>query len=286
MQLINSKKATGKVPPAFYLYPVSVVAVLFLLWGIYSTYDLSGTYKILIALSSFVLLISIIVLFISYKNNSEKERRLFMLENQISKAENDKVYYDILEQQNEKLSIYAHDAKKHLAAIAGLTDNEEINNYISAMKTDLTAYSECSHSGNHALDIILNKYSAESKIKNIAFSYDARLSNLSAVEDYDLVTIVSNVLDNAFEAAMKSEEKKVEFSTDYRNTYNVIVVKNSCGEKPESRGGVLKTTKANKDLHGLGMKSVKNTLEKYKGDYQWSYDEKKKEFVTTIMILR
>ena len=88
------------------------------------------------------------------------------------------------------------------------------------------------------------------------------------------------------EASEKSQLKKIEFTTDYRNTYDVIVIKNSCDAKPVSKGEVLKTTKDDKRFHGLGIKSVKNVLKKYEGDYSWEYDEENKTFITTIMILR
>lgn len=44
------------------------------------------------------------------------------------------------------------------------------------------------------------------------------------------------------------------------------------------------TTKEDKRLHGFGLKSVKNTLKKYGGDYSWDYYEDRQLFVVTVMI--
>lgn len=39
---------------------------------------------------------------------------------ELSRIQSEKNYYQILEQQNQQLMIYAHDAKNHLAAIRSL----------------------------------------------------------------------------------------------------------------------------------------------------------------------
>ncbi|MBR0413952.1 MAG: GHKL domain-containing protein [Clostridia bacterium] len=35
-------------------------------------------------------------------------------------------------------------------------------------------------------------------------------------------------------------------------------------------------------MHGVGLKSVKKTVAKYNGFYEWKYDEEKKEFITIV----
>ena len=39
-------------------------------------------------------------------------------------------------------------------------------------------------------------------------------------------------------------------------------------------------------MHGLGLKSMKNALKKYNGDFSWEYNEETKMFVLTVMIMR
>lgn len=286
-RLIKNNDKTAKVPVTFYLYPLAVVAVLLFLWNIYITYDLTDILKLSISFISAMLLLSTIILFISYRNNMERENKLFLLEQEVTKADTDRLYYQILEKQNENLMIYAHDTKKHLSAIRNLNDNTQINQYLTQMADDLEEYSRVNSSGNHSLDIIVSKYVTESEIKKVQFTYDTRLANLSEVYIFDLVSILGNVLDNALEAAEKSKAKYIQLYTDYRNNFDIIVVKNSCDSEPVSSNNVLKTTKTNNTaFHGLGLKSLKKTLKKYKGDYSWEYDKSNKEFTTTIMIQR
>ena len=100
------------------------------------------------------------------------------------------------------------------------------------------------------------------------------------------MTILGNALDNALESAINTTEKKMELLTDYKNNFDVIVIKNSCDKKPFEEENMLKTTKQNKSFHGLGMKSMKNALRKYNGDFSWEYNEESKMFVLTVMIMR
>ena len=279
-RLLN-KENHSKVPASFYLYPISAILVITTFW--YITND-NKTYQILMLAVGALLLLSSIVLFITYQRNSEKENELFELKNEINRIETETTYYDILEKQNQDLMIFAHDAKNHLSAIKSLNDNPQIDEYINKMYESLTTYSKVSHSGNHTLDVIINKYVTECEIKDVKFTFDIRLKNLEYVEDYDLVTILGNLLDNALESAEMSEKRQVSLSTDYRNTYDILIITNSCDVAPKLVNEKLFTTKRDKTFHGVGLKSVTKTLKKYKGDYDWEYDPENKVFTSTIMI--
>ena len=78
------------------------------------------------------------------------------------------------------------------------------------------------------LDVIISKYATECEIKNISFSFDVCVTNLKYVKSNDLVTILSNALDNAIEAAEKSSSKTINIATDHINTYDVVTITNSC----------------------------------------------------------
>lgn len=285
VRFIKKEKADIKFPIVLYLYPMVIVGTLLVFWSICANSDISGSQQIALALVSAALFISIVILFISYQHSIEKDNELFQLQNEFDMLEADKTYYEILEKQNQELMIYAHDTKKHLTAIRELNENPIIDEYVSIMTDDLKAHTSSCHSGNHLLDVIINKYDTECKIKSIDFSFDVTLCSLSIVSSYDLVTILNNLLDNAIEAAVNSESKFVSLFTNHINTFDVIVVSNSCDKSPLSANGELKTTKRNKNYHGFGMKSIKKALKKYDGDLDWEYDRNSKIFTITVMIL-
>lgn len=282
--LVKKDKSSVKIPVALYFYPIVITFALILFWSICADYELCNAHQILLSVISALMFLSTVILFIVYQNSVAKENQYLIIEQEIEKINIDKKFYDILEQQNNELMIYAHDTKNHLNAIKALNDNEQIDEYLTKMTNELKAHSSTCHSGNHTLDVIINKYVTECEIKNISFDFDLRLSNLKIADDYDLVTILGNVLDNAVEAAYSSESKKISLRTNKVNTYDSIIITNSCDTPPQSVNRELKTTKKDKKSHGLGLKSVMKVLKKYKGDLEWEYNSEDKQFTTTIIL--
>lgn len=171
-----------------------------------------------------------------------------------------------------------------MAMIKSLNDNPIIDEYIDKMASNLKKYAQTSESKNMTLNVILNRYKTECEIKGIDFTFDVRLCDLSFMDDFDLVAILGNLLDNAMEAAEKSTEKMISLETDYRNSYKIIIISNSCDIAPTTVNNQLVTTKKDKEIHGLGLKSVLSKIHKYEGDIYWEYIDDKKTFTTTAIV--
>ncbi len=278
------KDGSFKAPISFFIYPLALMITLCAFFYVCAYCGVNKAGQMALAIISLILIVPTTLLFLIYQRNIEKENELFRLKNEMDKAETEKTYYDILDKQNQDLRIYAHDAKNHLAAIRSLNNNPEIDEYLNKITESLATYSKVSRSGNHSLDVIINRYVTECSIKNVKFTFDTRLKNLEYVEGYDLVTILGNLLDNALESAEKSEKREITLSTDHRNTYDVLIVTNSCDTAPKTSNNKLITTKNDKKLHGIGLKSVAKTLSKYNGDYDWEYDNQNKVFTATVML--
>ncbi len=285
VRFVKTEKANFKFPIGLYFYPLAVISGLIIFWDICTKSNISNEHQIALSILSAVLFFSIIILFITYQRSIEEENNLFILQKEIDKIKTERTYYDILEKQNQDLMIYAHDAKKHLATIQELNNNPQIDKYIVEMTNRLKVHSNTCHSGNHTLDVIINKYDTECRIKNIDFSFDFKLANLKMVDDYDLVTVISNLLDNALEASVKSDKRYIKVKTNKVNTYDSLIITNSCDIPPDADNNELRTTKKDKKVHGLGIKSVLKTLKKYDGDLEWEYNDKSKEFITTVIFL-
>ena len=284
--IINKFRSNEKTYITSLIYPFSLLIVVSV-FGLVSYYgNPSGKLRLLVAISAMLLTTFVIGTCILQQKQSQNETELVELRAIKQAQETDNKYFEILERQNNNLMVYAHDTKNHLQAIRNMTYDENIIEYLERLTADLKKYSRHASSGNHNLDVIINKYITECEIKGVSFDYDVRLSNLSGVQMFDLVSILGNLLDNALESAEKSEEKSIHLQTDHRNTYDVIVVTNSCDTKPVTQGNSLKSSKANKKQHGLGIKSIKSALKNYDGDYNWEYNEQNKEFISTVMILR
>lgn len=274
-----------KVPTAFYIFPLITLISVICFWYVSLNQHLEFKNQIILGIVSVLLLFATLFVFFSFQANAQRESKLLLLQQEQDKIKTDITYYDILEKQNNNLRTYAHDAKNHLSAIKNLNTNPEIDIYISKMTERLAEYGKVCHSGNHTLDVVIDKYVTECDLNNIAFEFDIKNNNLSQVEPHDLVAILGNLLDNALEAAEQSQDKMVSIETDFRNNFSVIIVSNSCDKNPQLSNSELPvTTKSNKRLHGFGLKSVRKTIKKYNGDIAFDYISKEKVFIVTIML--
>ena len=270
-----------KIPTSMLIYPLCFAICLEVFWKICLTDGITEEIQHCVAFMCLIFFVATVILFIIYQRQIEENTQHMELENELRKLQQERSYYQILEQQNENLMIYAHDTKKHLAAIASLNNDPTISEYVGKLSDQLKEYSKNCHSGNRLLDVIIHKYSLNCEAKGITFCYEVRQCNLNKIEDMDLVAIIGNLMDNAVNAAIESVDKQILLDTTYRNGYSVLIVSNSCDNAPPTRRKYLVSDK--EGFHGFGLKSVAKTIKKYQGDLNWEYDEQARIFTITVM---
>lgn len=283
-KIANPDSGRRKLPLNMFLYPAACSVCQILFWNINTQPGLPLEVQLRLSMASVLNMVTTILLFITYQHQLEKESKAIHIQNEVERLRMEKSYYDILEQQNRQLMIYAHDAKNHLAAMESLTDDPQITGYIGAMSRQLADYTKNCHSGNKLLDVMIGKYLTACESKGIRFDYDVKLCSLRDVADMDLVAILGNLMDNAVTAAENSEEKWISLETARRNNYRILVIRNSCDKPPQLSGDSYVSTKQNPHIHGFGLKSVAQTLQKYGGDYDCGYDPDNRSFTVTAMI--
>ena len=284
IKTIHPGDTSNAIPLEFLVFPALTTVCQFISWYICARLDTRYEVQFLLSISSCCLFVATVLLFFAYSHQVKKERQTIQIQNELDRLQAEQSYYQILDQQNQQLMIYAHDAKKHLAAIQALNDDPTIGSYVTKLSEQLKDYSRSRNSGNKLLDVMLHKYEIDCKMRGISFEYDVKVCNLSQLEDIDLVAILGNLLDNAVTAAEKSEEKWIVLNTVHRNVYSVIILSNSCDTQPKRSGNRLLSTKSNVNFHGFGLKSVAKAISKYQGDFEWSYDSGKHTFTITVMI--
>ncbi len=262
------------------LYPLTVLFLLGLVFRVSLDYVLSRRLLIITIVFTSGSIALCFITAIYNQRLQRHENELAELSKQQMKNEIDMQYLNLLEKKNQQMQILTHDYKNHILAIRELADGEQVRQYVDKMLSEVRSADSFCNSGNHTLDIIINKYVTECELNHVDFDFDIKLSNLAFVDGFDLVTILGNLLDNALEAAEKSGEKKISFSTKTVNSCSAIVVSNSCDAEPDKN---LKTSKK-KGAHGFGLKSVEKTIKSYGGDFEWEYDSAAKMFTITVML--
>lgn len=99
---------------------------------------------------------------------------------------------------------------------------------------------------------------------------------------YDMNIILSNLFDNAVEAASATTEKTMNLTIKYSKGVLLIKLENSHHGKLKKVNGVYVSSKADSKLHGYGLKNVLNIAQKYHGTLEATHDSNR--FYTTIIL--
>ena len=271
-----------KTPPFLFLFPVCSIVILIAFWTISSSYELNGTIDIMITVSSITVLLSIILTYAFYGKTTRELDELYKAQKEAERVNSDLAYYAILDKQNDKLKTFIHDEKNHLSVIKSLADNEEINEYVDKIYGEIAHYSMFGNTKNKMLDLMINKYQYICEAENIELYVSIKTANLLFIESPDLISLLGNLLDNAVEAAKSSVDRKIDLSINRVNGLDILTCTNSCDTAPQATGKNLKTTKNDDGFHGLGIRSIKSVVKKYKGNFEWNYDKEENSFTVYI----
>lgn len=212
--------------------------------------------------------IGLIVLFITYiKNTNKKLQQLLMVEKQLKDAQ--KQYYNTLLQKEEETRKNRHDWNNHLMCLAELAQNENADNtkqYIeSLIKQSVRLKDKQYDVGNDVLNAILCCHLSELD-DDISVKIMGKCRNDMNIGAVDLCVIVSNLVQNAVEYLRDSsiETKELSVSIEEGNVYKRISVVNSV-DKNVSERTLKTTTKLDKRNHGIGLRNVRETIERNGG---------------------
>ena len=214
----------------------------------------------------------------------QREQRLLLLE------ANCNYFQEQLALQSENAQILKkirHDIINHLTNVRSLISLNEIGEAArllddTALKTE-NAVPEIVNTGNRIADAVIMSKSALCRSKNIAFDYKIESLGDSLISAADISSLISNLLDNAVEAAERTAEPYVALDIFSHNAYHVIRVENSIvKETSAEEESFFKTTKPNKIQHGYGMQIIEDIAEKYEGNFTWKFNEG--SFIATVFI--
>ena len=129
-------------------------------------------------------------------------------------------------------------------------------------------------SKNSAIDAIINEKLLTAQKNNISTHFDVIPLNLENVPSMDICTILSNALDNAIEACIKIDNPADRYINVKISAENgiFISVSNPSIEAPKKRAGIFISSKKDTENHGLGLKSIKRTVDKHGGDMLVKYE--------------
>lgn len=174
-----------------------------------------------------------------------------------------------MEELHKSSSEVRHDIKNHLLTIFSCLENGdmvEAKKYVSNIINVYQNKTELVHTGYPAIDGLLNFKLQPAAEKGIKINVKASLPNDMVLSPFDITVILGNLIDNALEAVdLVSENQFIDFRMSCSKGMMIMKISNSYTKPIQKENGKIITTKADKKNHGMGLKKVNDTLEKYHG---------------------
>ena len=186
----------------------------------------------------------------------------------------------------EELMKIRHDLQNQLSYTQALLNDgkyEEANNYIQSLVNQKEEYLYSFSCSNVTVAGIVNLELTKAKIANKKVKFKVVVPPKLPFEDSDLLSLVTNIVDNSLENFVPVDDKDViNVSIVTQQDYLRILCLNSVEQKAlTSNKPSLKTTKRGK-AHGYGTKIIKNITKKYEGYVTFTFEDNK--FVCDCMI--
>ena len=192
----------------------------------------------------------------------------------------------ILQQKNELESQFWHDWNNRMQVLNNIAECENVSalkDFVLKMDNKAKMHKVYSGSGILIVDSIINSKLTDAENQNIEVAASVKIPSDIEVDADDMVVILGNLLDNAIEACDRvNSHKYIKVSLKYKKGCLFINVRNSFDNVIEQINGEYITRKDNKALHGIGLKSVKATIDKYNGGIKFLTD--KDEFNVHVML--
>lgn len=244
-------------------------------------------YRILFCVMSYLTLVVTLYFYQSIKANKEIEYANRVLANQI---EDSKRYVEQVEAVYQQMRAMRHDTGNHVAVMSGLLESEkydELKDYLGKWEEAYKGVVPSAKTGNAVTDVALSEYVDKFAKNGISLkSYFKYPSNVD-VNSFDMCVILTNALQNAYEASLNVKEPFVEITSVERDKVYIISIKNRAERKALIDEDGLPISLKNGEGHGFGVRNIREIARKYKGDIEIKQLSEKDGlwFVLNIMLV-
>lgn len=195
--------------------------------------------------------------------------------------------YQMIGSRDKELRKFRHDYNQHLLVMqdmAGSEKYEELAKYVGQLG-EIQSKANFISTDNIICDAIVNQYYSKCRECGIKFSIIGKMPPGVDILETDLCLMLSNGIENAYEAALQCEgEKSIEIKIRSLGNFTFIEIINSVDGKVSIEDGFIKTTKEDKENHGFGTKNMREAALRSGGSVAWEFDPR--GFVITKIYLR
>ncbi len=174
------------------------------------------------------------------------------------------------EQMEQNARQTRHDIRHHhmvVAEYAREKDYQGILSYLQEYERLETEKYTGAYCKNSVVNNVLCTYIGKARRNGTEVSSDIRLGDTGEISNYDLVTILANILENAVNACDREEGKcKMEVSLRQKGSKLIFICKNTCTGKVKFEDGIP----CSQERVSVGISSVRCCVDKYDGSVNFS----------------
>lgn len=238
-------------------------------------------------LLNIILILNVVIFYLYFtvchyfKQKANQQAKIDIIKHQLKlqeeyeliRAENNKIFHEI------KNQIFEHLDERSSAETYLLNENE----IMQLIDQEALSF-ETSQCNNDIVDAILYNKLLLCRHQQIEVESAVYLPEQINMEDIDLISLYSNLFDNAIEACqhVQHQQKKIIIHSRIIQNYLVINIKNSY--VPDLIRPHFFTTKKDQSHHGFGMKIIKMIVKKYHGTLVINKDQPLIEFQITLKL--
>lgn len=236
----------------------------------------------------FLIITIIVIMFLSI---SYSDRKLLKVENNLLREQIEAQYenYLLAQQQEMKIHKLYHDIGNHINTIQILVNNGETleaKAYTENLALQYQNISKDTYCSNKIINAVLTQKVKTFNQSEISYDIDIKLPEELLIRDIDLMSVYSNLLDNAIESCQrnKNAENYIKIKTSMHGDYLVVKIVNSKPQDttPSRDKHCFTTWKKDKSMHGYGLRILEEIVERYDG--QKEFMDKGSEFSAMVML--
>lgn len=268
---IVKKRKKNTTPPYWNILMLIPGISLVILYSMVS-FNLNNR-AVMISVSAGTILINLLTFYVYDALMETCERLQEFFERQVASYSHQ---LDVMMKTEEKIMVLRHDMKHHLNelyAMAQQNRSPEIVEYINHMQEFMENNKEYCSSRNKEMDSLLNYLLNKAQEVLDKVSYEINIPKELEIKTFDLNAILGNLLENAIYASQNSEDKWLNIEINYDKEILFIRVQNSYRGRIERREEIFCSTKADRENHGIGLRSVKRFVDAYQGTMEIDYGD-------------
>ena len=287
----SKKRMVNKLFIVYLLVPIASLGIMLTVF--YSGIDINSHIILKIVLTIFFvcMLISNVLFFYVFQryaeNLSENARQQMEILYQKSEVERLTRIAELNQLHNETVHNITHYLKV-IGQLAYENKNREIYNIVENINGKLNVNNKYEYSNHRLLNTLLADYYIRSCKNDINFdAYVEPGCRLDCIQDIHLVSMLGNMLDNAFAATTKKQEDAsivVRIFMQKNGRLCIIKVVNDIFEEVKIVRGKLLSTKKEKGVHGIGIESISKTANEYGGYFDFFIENNKFNAVLVLPI--